>query len=119
MIMQSQPTDPWKGVDFALLTALQIIEQETCGDCGNPIWHCDSRDRDLNMRVKSRVCSGSRALRAHQNKNITDNKEKKNDRKKMSEWGVNYFVVPELHPQAERTELPGRMEYYKDKAETA
>ncbi len=119
MILQSQPSGAWKGIDFSLLEALQILEQETCNDCGNPVWHCDSKDRDLTMRVKSRICAGSRALRSHQNRNITDSKEKKNDRKKSSEWGVNYYVVPELNPQAERTDLPGRTEYYKAKAETA
>ena len=119
MILQSQPSGAWKGIDFSLLEALQILEQETCNDCGNPVWHCDSKDRDLTMRVKSRICAGSRALRSHQNRNITDSEEKKNDRKNASEWGVNYYVVPELNPQAERTDLPGRTEYYKAKAETA
>ena len=116
MILQVQPTEPWKTIDFSLLEALQIIEQETCNECGNPIWHCNSSDRDVHMRVKSRLCSGARALRGHQNKKITETKARKDDLKTSKEWGVNYYTSPELNPQAERTELPGRTEYYKSKA---
>lgn len=116
MITHEQPTDPWKPVDFALLEAVQIIEQETCGGCGNPIWLCNSKDRDVIMTVRSRLCTGEQALEAHKNKNIKDAKDRKEGRKKSGEWGVNYFTVPELHPQAEREELPGRIEYLKEMA---
>lgn len=104
-------------MDFTLLSALQLMEQETCSECGNFIWLCDTTDKDVYMKVRRRTCSGSRATREAQHKTIQDAKQKREDAKSRNEWGVVYFTQPSLHPQAERTDLPGRKEYYDSKAD--
>lgn len=92
MIFHEQPTDPWTPYDFTLLEAYQILQDETCNQCGNPIWICHSTDSNITFEMKSTTCFAVRT------------EEKWRDNKKMlskgkaKEWepdpGEDYYPVP-------------------------
>lgn len=56
LLRDRQPSDGWSQVDKKLAVALQILEDETCSDCGIPVWLGHSDDKDIQFEVKSRVC---------------------------------------------------------------
>jgi hypothetical protein len=57
MLFHEQPTDPWNSFDFLLLEALQILEQETCSECGNPIWVCrNDNAHNVGFKIKVTTC---------------------------------------------------------------
>jgi hypothetical protein len=57
MLFHEQPTDPWTEFDFLLIEALQILEDETCGHCGNPIWICRNDDaQNVGFKIKTSTC---------------------------------------------------------------
>lgn len=112
IILYEQPNTKWKPIDFALLEALQVLEQETCGKCGHPIWICRTHDRDVMFQARSYVCQGERAIKEAEVQKLRGD-EKKQAMKDSKDWGKSYYSVPILAPQAERTELPTRKEYYE------
>lgn len=113
MIFHTQPTGKWEPIDFALLEALTILEQEICGGCGNYVWMCDWRDNDVQMKTKHRLCRGQKAIRERQNRAMRDKKQQEEDAKGRPDWGMTYYAYPELDRQSERTELPTRKEYFE------
>lgn len=57
MLFHEQPTDPWNDFDFLLVEAMQILEDETCPDCGNPIWICRNEDAsNVGFKIKVSTC---------------------------------------------------------------
>lgn len=72
MVFHKQPSDPWEHGDFKLLEAYQILQDETCGSCGQPIWLCDY-DNDsakegspvIGWEVNRRICRASAAIEKH------------------------------------------------------
>lgn len=52
----SQPSDGWTKADKKLYMAYQILQDETCPHCGNPIWLCKSSERNLGFKVKINTC---------------------------------------------------------------
>lgn len=115
MLFHTQPNEPWKSVDFALLVALQILEEETCGQCGQPLWICRSNDRDVYFKVESSICYASRRMREKEFEKM-DAKSKKNVTKaEKKDWGVSYYPVPAIRPNADRERMPTRKEYYESR----
>lgn len=112
LLLHRQPNTPWEPIDFALLEALQILDQEVCNGCGNPIWLCEYPERDVQMKAHRRVCRGQQAIRERQNALIKDSEKKKQDSKDRSEWGVQWYSKPELDPQSDFDELPTRRDAY-------
>ena len=115
MLLRTQPTEPWSSVDFALLHALQILEDETCGQCGNPIWLCRSADRELHFKVTQSTCYATKAIKEKEFSSMSK-KERQNisDTEKKT-WGVGQSATPELLKVATRKYLPTRTEFYQNK----
>jgi len=79
MLFHEQPSEPWNAFDFMLVEALQILEDETCGKCGNPIWICRNSDAThLGFKIKTSVCYASAEMEKWQEK-----KEKNKDGNKL------------------------------------
>lgn len=63
MLFHEQPTDPWNDFDFLLVEAMQILEDETCNECGNPIWVCRNEDAThVGFKIKTTICYGKAEL---------------------------------------------------------
>ena len=114
MIFHEQPTDPWVEVDFKLLEAYQIIEQETCSSCGQPIWLCRSEDQRLGFELHTSTCYGD--------KKIKEWSEKQSKKKKTS-YGELPWLKPYItcfdedgKPYSDYENLPTRKDYYTAKA---
>lgn len=56
MIFHEPPSDPWVAFDFKLLEAYQILQDETCPSCGNPIWICRSSNHRIRFKMQKSVC---------------------------------------------------------------
>lgn len=57
MLFREQPTDPWTDFDFMLLEAYQILQDETCSQCGNPIWICRNENAsNVGFKIKKSIC---------------------------------------------------------------
>lgn len=113
MILMESPHDPWRLVDFQLIEALQILEDELCPSCGNPVWVCRSNDPDLTWKVERSVCLGTRAVDERNWKK--NNSGKRPSREDRDEWGSTLYPVPRMieYPGEEPRELPSRDDYYK------
>ena len=113
MIFRAQPSDPWEPFDFALLEAYQTLKDETCSQCGHPVWLCRSTDRAIIFKSKQTTCQATRAL-----ENTKDSKKPQKDRAKADEkkeWGRFWYTEVDINPveKAAGVKLPGRDEYYK------
>ena len=106
ILKDKQPSDGWSAVDKKLALAFQIMEDETCNDCGVPIWIGHSDDKDIVFEVKSRVCYSCATVENEQEKQ--DNR--KNKRKPTK--GEKHFIA-----QHDATTQPTREAYYKAEAE--
>lgn len=111
MILQEQPSDPWRDFDFKLLEAYEILQSEICPKCQNPIWLCRNEDPDIIFEVRSAVCFAEKALeqkRDARNKKTGKAKEKQD----INDRGRYWFTVPTINPAATKTDLPTRREFY-------
>lgn len=108
MIFYEQPTDKWTRFDFLLLEAYQILQDETCPQCGQPVWICRSDSSDVNVKVRTATC------------NVTAEVEKK--RKAMEKKAQNGKAALKpgeyLYPVVEPVPIPGarlptRREFYE------
>lgn len=62
LLEEAQPTDPWTVYDKKLLLAWTILNKETCGECGQPLWVCRSNDNNLGFSVKKGLCYSKREM---------------------------------------------------------
>lgn len=109
LIFREQPTDPWEEFDYALTVAVEYLDQETCGQCGHPVWVCQSTSRYMEVKVETRVCRISRAVQERQHNDTNDKPADKNTKKT---WGLTYFGSPRM---LKGKPLPTRAEYYGGK----
>lgn len=59
-----RPKDPygsWSGMDYVVAEAFQRLEDETCPECGNPMWVCRSRSNDITFPVYTDTCRVEKA----------------------------------------------------------
>lgn len=109
MVFHEQPTEEWKTLDFQLLEAYQILNDEVCPLCGHPLWLCRSKADTIEWVVKDSTCY---ATRAKEQKQASRSKEKV-DRKTKAGWGRIDYVVPQVPSYySEDTELPTREDFY-------
>lgn len=108
-----QPNSPWESLDFKLIEAYQIMQDEICPNCGQPVWLCRSDDERILWKVDNDVCYATRAL--EEQRWERDNAGKKKDqktKKDMKNWGrIDYPVA--WSPEHLGGILPGRADYYK------
>lgn len=102
MVFYAQPTDPWEPYDFKLLEAYQILQDETCSMCGQPIWICRSDSSNVRIKVRKTQCNVSAELEKKQ-----ESDEKRKSKLKPGEY---YYTVVETY---DKGPLPTRREFYK------
>ena len=110
MLYHEQPSDPWTKYDFKILEAYQILLDETCPQCGNPVWLCHSDDNRVDFKIVKTTCFATKKYMAYQ-----DGKRKKDQRaskEDKAEWGVSTSLRPYIVQNAEG-DLPTRVDYYK------
>ena len=110
MLFHEQPDLSWTKFDFLLLEAYQILQDETCSMCGNPIWVCRNEFADnVGFKIKSAKCFAKAELDRHQ-----EREEKK--KKKNKKHGEQEYVLPYAYDGGE---LPTRMSYFNSLTQQA
>jgi len=104
MLFHEQPTEPWNEFDFMLVEAMQILEDETCTECGNPIWVCRNDEAsNVGFKIKTTVCYAKAELdRWREAEDKKKNKAKKH--------GQMPYIVAYTYDDGP---FPTREEYYK------
>jgi hypothetical protein len=104
MIFHEQPMDSWNKFDFLLLEAYQMLEDETCNECGSPIWICRNEEAaNVGFKVKIAKCFAKAELdRWHEQQ-----EKKKSKQKNHGEYPYAVAYTYDDGP------MPTRMEYYK------
>ena len=108
MVFHDQPTDPWIDMDFLLLEAYQIMQDEVCSRCGNPVWLCRSSSNTFRFTVETVICHAERALKEYDDLQLPRESREK-DNKVKAEWGLVKFAKPT--PWEKEVELPTRRDY--------
>lgn len=102
MLFHEQPTDPWTPFDFMLVEALQILEDETCNECGNPIWVCRNENAtNVGFKIKTTKCFAKAEL---------DKWREVEDKKKKKKYGEMPYIAAYTYDDGP---LPSRQEYYE------
>lgn len=110
MLFHEQPTDPWTAYDFKILEAYQILQDEICHQCGNPVWLCHSTSNSVEFKAYETTCYATRE-RMKREDNKKPSKERA-DKKEKAEWGVVTTMTP-YKPDYAEGEMPTRREYYE------
>lgn len=111
--MQQELPAEWDHFDFKLIEAFQMLNDETCPKCSQPIWLCRTDSEEFGFKVRSAVCFAERTLEADKSRR---EKSKPTQEQKM-DWGKYYYPVPELSPTAKRKDFPTRQEFFAGKME--
>jgi len=85
--------------DRKLKMAWQILNDETCKQCGNPIWICRSTNNNIGFNVDSTTCYAQEAIDTY----------KKNNPGVDSGTAKTFFAKPFTY--VDGTTLPSRQDY--------
>jgi hypothetical protein len=86
-----------------LVEALQILEDETCSECGNPIWICRNEEApNLGFKIKMTRCFAKGELERWQ--------EKQDKKKSKKTPGEMPYIVSYTYDDGP---MPSRNSYYK------
>lgn len=108
MLFHEQPTDSWIPFDFLLLEAYQILQDETCNECGNPIWVCrNDGAANVGFKVKVAKCYAKAELDKWYEKQDKAKKNKKS-------YGEYPYTVAYTYDDGP---MPSRMDYFQYLAE--
>lgn len=108
MLFHEQPTDPWTELDFLLVEAMQILEDETCPECGNPIWVCRNESAgNVGFKVKIATCFAKAELDKWSEK---DSKKKETSKR----YGQYPYTIAYTY---DGSDMPSRSQFYKAMAE--
>lgn len=89
--------------------AFQILEDETCPDCGVPVWIGHSEDEAVEFDVKSRVCYACAEIESAQE---TEEKRRAKSKTRHRETkGKKRFIT-----RNEEKAIPSRDSYYRAQA---
>lgn len=115
MIFYDQPGDAWTPYDFKLLEAYQILQDETCPVCGNPIWICRTENPDVIFKMDKTTCFADKAEQRWKKDKQTAFKPRKNG---PTSWepdpGDQWFPVVKT---VSGGPLPTRNDWYKELSE--
>lgn len=107
MLFHEQPTEPWCEFDFMLVEALQILEDETCSECGNPIWICRNDEAsNVGFKIKTTTCYAKAELDKW--------REREEKSKKKKPYGQSPYVVAYTYDDSD---LPTRRSFYMGMAD--
>ena len=108
MIFQEDPRGEWRRHDFLLLEALQLMEQERCGQCGLPVWMCHDETGLVQFSIEEDECIAKRDV---------DKKQEVESKKDKKSHGINYYPRPFFVEGASWVEV--RDAHYERQAEIA
>jgi hypothetical protein len=104
MLFHEQPSDPWVPFDFKLLEAYQMLQEETCSECGNPIWICRNDEAtNVGFKIKTSKCHAKAELEMWQ-----EREEKKKTKKKA--YGEYPYTIAYTYDDSP---MPTRASYYQ------
>jgi NAD-dependent dihydropyrimidine dehydrogenase PreA subunit len=104
MLFHEQPSEPWNEFDFLLVEAMQVLQDETCSQCGSPIWICRNEEaHNVGFKIKKSKCFAQAELDKHKEK-----QDKKKSTKKA--YGETEYVMPYTY---DGTDFPSRQSYYE------
>lgn len=91
----------WAYEDSLLSTALVLLEEETCRDCGTPSWLGHSTNRYVGFEVDEAVCYGCAAM---------ETKRKETEKSSKKTPGAKPFVAPFMYGDVD---FPSREDEYE------
>jgi hypothetical protein len=106
ILRNRQPSDGWSAADKKLAVAFQILEDETCKECGVPVWIGHSDDENVVFEIKSRTCYSCAAIES-----ARDKEEARKGKRKPAK-GKKHFLHTEVGQR-----MPTRDQYYAAEAE--
>ncbi len=62
ILEQGDPFGEWLPVDYRLQTAMHMLNQEMCKQCGNPTWLCRTAVNTVEFEIHETVCYATQAL---------------------------------------------------------
>lgn len=87
-----------------LIEAYETLKEETCTECGNPIWICRNESANwIGFKIKTTKCFAKAEMDKWQ-----EAEEKKSSSKKK--YGSIPYIVPYSY---DGTPLPTRNDFYK------
>jgi len=103
MLFHEQPNDPWTALDFLLIEAMQMLEDETCQQCGNPIWICrNDQAANVGFKIKIATCYAKYEL---------DRWQEAEDKKQNNKtYGQYPYVIAYTYDDSD---MPSRQQYYE------
>jgi hypothetical protein len=101
ILKDKQPSDGWSEVDKKLAVAFQILEDETCNDCGVPVWLGHNDDEHVVFDIKSRICYSCATIESEQER------EQNRKSKRKPTKGKKHFIQTRDDPN-----LPSREKHY-------
>lgn len=103
MLFHEQPNTDWDSFDFLLVEAMQMLEDETCSECGNPIWICRNENADnVGFKIKITKCFAKAELDKW--------REAEEKKKKKAKPGEMPYIVAYTYDGGL---MPSRMGYYQ------
>lgn len=111
MVFYTQPNEEWSDLDFKLTEAYQILQDETCPQCGNPIWLCRSTDNRVEWSVNKSVCYASKTV--DESEWRASNPKKTPSKSDRERWGTSKYATPRLMPMYDGEDMPTRSDYYE------
>ena len=103
MLFHEQPGTKWDAFDFLLVEAMQMLEDETCTECGNPIWVCRNEEAsNVGFKIKTTKCFAKAELDKWR-----EAEEKKNKKPKHGEMP---YIVAYTY---DGSPMPSRSGYYQ------
>lgn len=100
-IILGEPME-WSHTDSKLSTALVLLEEETCKDCGTVAWHGHSGNRYIKLDVDSSHCYGCQAL-----------EERREDKERKMAKGEKPYVKVSMYGDLP---LPSRQDEFDRRA---
>jgi len=87
-----------------LIEAYQILQDETCNECGNPIWVCRNEDaHNVGFKIKTAKCFAKAEMDKWQEKQ----EKSKNSKKRYGEYP---YIVAYTYDDGD---MPSRRSYYE------
>lgn len=113
MLFHEQPSGEWTDLDFRILEAYQIMQDELCPQCGHPVWLCRSKKDSITWKVESSICYATRAKEENLWKKTPGNRGAPK-REEKAKWGLSTYMKPAVASNCPKgTKLPTREEFYR------
>lgn len=111
MVYGEPASGEWSQKDRNLLEAYQILLDETCSECGNPVWLCRSENSNLMFKVEKDICYGKRAYE-EATQDMSQFKNAKEKSKARAKWGLIEYPKPYTEDESP---LPTRRDFYEQR----